>query len=334
MNQDNPAAKGPPTEPLLSVRGLVTQVSDGKRLANACDGVDLELSRGRILGLAGESGSGKSLTALSIMRLLSGPKIVAGKILLEGRDLVPLSEREMRAIRGRRMAMVFQEPAASLDPVFTIGDQLLETLRILRGLTGRAGREAAIGLLESVKIPDAAGRMKDIPGKLSGGMQQRAMMALALAGDPDLLIADEPTTALDVTVQAGVLALIRQIREERGMAVLMITHDFGVIAETCDEVAVLYAGRVVETGDVASIFADPLHPYTRGLLESVRSLESGQSGRTKPKAIPGSVPAIFDLGPGCAFRERCQVAIEICRSIAPEQVSVGLRTVRCHRIES
>jgi peptide/nickel transport system ATP-binding protein len=320
--------------PLLRVTGLRTTVRLQEREVAAVDGVSFAVPAGRTLGLVGESGSGKSLTALSLMRLLPEPqvRVAGGEILFEGRDLARLDERALCGLRGRRLAMVFQEPSTALNPVFTVGAQVGEPLRIHQGLSRAAARAKAVELLELVGIPAAAERAAAYPHELSGGMKQRAMIAMALACRPALLVADEPTTALDVTVQAQILALLGRLRRELGMALLLISHDLGVIAETCDEVAVMYGGRIVEQGPTAEILRHPRHPYTLGLLAAMQTLEASAAGGASAgrlREIPGTVPAVGRFPVGCAFAERCDRAQARCRSELPELVTIGQRSVRC-----
>jgi oligopeptide/dipeptide ABC transporter ATP-binding protein len=291
-------------------------------LVKAVDGLDLELHAGETFGLVGESGCGKSVTALSILRLLPKPagRITAGRILFEGKDLAIAGEAEIRRIRGNRISMIFQEPMTSLNPVYTIGFQIEEVLRRHRGMGRPAARAEAASLLGLVGMPEPAGRLDDYPHQFSGGMRQRAMIAMALACRPALMIADEPTTALDVTIQAQILDLIARLKEEFGMAVLLITHDLGVVAETCRNVAVMYAGRVVESAAVGELFSRPAHPYTVGLFKSLPRV-GVREGCLNP--IPGVVPSLANLPPGCAFQERCFQRHAVCaeeppwREIAP-----------------
>jgi oligopeptide/dipeptide ABC transporter ATP-binding protein len=317
--------------PVLAVRDLRTSFVTARGKLVAVDGIDLELRKGETLCMVGESGCGKSVTALSILRLLPEPpaQIERGEILFEGRDLRGLGAEELRALRGNRIAMIFQEPMTSLNPVFRIGDQIEEALRVHRDLT-RTEREArVIELLELVGIPEPRARMRDYPHQLSGGMRQRVMIAMALANDPAVLIADEPTTALDVTIQAQILELLESLKKRFEMAVLFITHDLGVVAETGQRVAVLYAGRVVETGSVEQIFAAPQHPYTRGLLDSLPSarIKPGESLRV----IPGRVPDLVARPAGCSFRERCSRAVARCASDDPALAAGrGGALVACH----
>ena len=319
------------TQPVLAVHDLCTSFATPRGPLRAVDGVELELRAGETLCLVGESGCGKSVTALSILRLLPEPpaKIERGVVLFEGRDLRKMSDEELRELRGNRIAMIFQEPMTSLNPVFRIGDQIEEALRVHRDL-GRAERHARVlELLELVGIPDARARMRDYPHQLSGGMRQRVMIAMALANDPAVLIADEPTTALDVTIQAQILELLEALKRRFQMAVLLITHDLGVVAETAQRVAVLYAARVVETGTVGQIFAAPQHPYTRGLLDAL------PSARVRPgeplHVIAGRVPDLVARPRGCSFRERCSRAQPLCSEVDPALAAgrEGAR-VACH----
>jgi peptide/nickel transport system ATP-binding protein/oligopeptide transport system ATP-binding protein len=299
---------------LLTIEGLRTTFQTRAGEVAAVDGVDLSIARGRTLGIVGESGCGKSVLSLSIMRLVPPPgRITSGRIMFDGRDLAALSAPEMRAIRGGRIAMIFQEPMTSLNPAFTVGYQIIEAMRAhepdAKGLRARA-----IAALERVRIPAAARRFDEYPHQMSGGMRQRVMIAMALSCEPDLLIADEPTTALDVTVQAQILELLRMLQQQTGMAIILITHDLGVVAEMADEVAVMYAGRVVERAPGAAIFDDPQHPYTLGLLGSIPKIEED---RDRLLAIEGSVPPPFDLPRGCRFHPRCVFAEPACAEIDP-----------------
>ncbi len=332
--------------PLLAIHDLVTAFHTPAGRVPAVDGVSLELHRGRALGLVGESGCGKSVTAMSVLGLVASPgRIETGKILLEidGQpiDLVGLGDRRLRRIRGGRVGMIFQEPMTSLNPVFTIGSQVAEAVRLHRKVTRAAARARALELLTLVKIADPERRLDEYPHQLSGGMRQRAMIAMALACEPDLLIADEPTTALDVTIQAQILELLADLRTRLGMAILLITHDLGVVAETCDEVAVMYAGKIVERAPAASLFAQPLHPYTIGLLAARPEYQNQRGGhaaggsRGSPKplaAIPGMVPAPANFPAGCRFHPRCGFARELhCAAEMPSlrEYSAG-HLVRCH----
>jgi oligopeptide/dipeptide ABC transporter ATP-binding protein len=317
--------------PLLEVRGLRTTFDTPAGVFPAVDGVDLELYAGETLGVVGESGCGKSVTALSILRLLPEPpaRVAAGEVIFEGRDLLQLPREEMRAIRGDRISMIFQEPMTSLNPVFTVGNQIGETLQVHTDQNRRQRRERVQELLELVGISEPARRMKDYPHQLSGGMRQRVMIAMALACNPSVLIADEPTTALDVTIQAQILELLDALKARFRMAVMLITHDLGVVAETAQRVAVLYAGRVVESGPVADLFRAPRHPYTQGLLLSMPGGPVPHSARLH--VIPGVVPDLASIGPGCRFRERCTRALDRCKDRDPElTVESGGRGVACH----
>jgi peptide/nickel transport system ATP-binding protein/oligopeptide transport system ATP-binding protein len=302
---------------LLEVRGLTTAFRTGSGEINAIDDVSFSVDAGEVLGIVGESGSGKSVTALTIMGLLPQPpaRIAAGSIHFDGRDITKLSDAQMQKIRGPGIAMVFQEPMTSLNPVFSIGDQIMETLRAHERLPAREQRARAIAILDKVGIPSASRRLDDYPHQLSGGQRQRVMIAVALCCNPRLLIADEPTTALDVTIQAQILDLLLDLRDEFGMAVIVITHNMGVVAETADRVMVMYAGRVIEQAPVAGIFDAPLHPYTRGLLSCVPSLEQETARLT---AIPGTLPEPARRPPGCRFAPRCDLAIDACAAALPE----------------
>ncbi len=301
---------------LLEVRGLTVAFRSEGRFLRVVEAVDLDLEEGRILGLVGESGCGKSVTARSLMRLLPEPpaRIEGGSIRFAGNDILALDEAAMRRLRGDRLAMIFQEPMTSLNPTWTVGFQIEEALKLHTDLPAAARRERSLELLRRVGIGAPERRLRQYPFELSGGLRQRVMIAMALACGPDLLIADEPTTALDVTVQAQILELLARLREELGMAILLITHDLGVVAEFCDEVAVMYAGRIVEHGRVADLFARPRHPYTNGLLASTPRLR-GRRGRLP--TIPGSVPPPDRRPPGCPFAPRCQRVLERCRSAMP-----------------
>jgi len=314
------------SELLVKIEGLTTAFKTDDGVVTAVDGIDFEIPAGKTLGVVGESGCGKSVTAMSILRLIPQPpgEIVAGKVLYRGQDLRTLSDEEMRKIRGKKISMIFQEPMTSLNPVFTVGDQIGEAVRLHEGATPEQARARAIEMLTLVGIPAPEERVDNYPHQLSGGMRQRVMIAMALACDPDLLIADEPTTALDVTIQAQILELIRRLQEERGMAVMLITHDLGVVAETCDEVLVMYAGKVVERASVHDIFERPQHPYTRGLLASIPTYDvTGLAARERLPAIPGTVPSLLDLPGGCRFRTRCELADEACAAAEPPLIEAG-----------
>jgi len=298
--------------PLLEVRDLRTHFFTREGVVHAVDGVSLSVDRGRTLGLVGESGSGKSVTALSIIGLIPKPpaRIVSGEVIFDGRDLTTLSERQLEDVRGERIAMIFQDPMTSLNPTLTIETQLVETIRRHTDVPRREARRRAIELLDEVGIPNPDARIKDYPHRLSGGMRQRVMIAIALSCEPDLLIADEPTTALDVTVQAQVLDLLDDLRREHDMAMIVITHDMGVIAEVADEVAVMYAGQIVEHASAAALFARPEHPYTEALLGALPQLEDHASRSGRLTAIPGRPPSLLDPPPGCRFAARCLYAGE------------------------
>jgi peptide/nickel transport system ATP-binding protein len=299
---------------LLEVKNLETQFPTRAGLVRAVNGVSFHIDSGELLGVVGESGCGKSITALSIMRLISPPgKIAGGEIIFDGKNLLKLSEAEMRQIRGDDIAMIFQDPMTSLNPVFTVGEQIAEALRLHRKLSRKAARAAAIQAMSEVSIPDPARRVDDYPHQLSGGMRQRVMIAMALACDPKLLIADEPTTALDVTIQAQILELLDGLRRNRELAVLLITHDLGVVAEVADRVAVMYTGRVVEESSVEELFARPKHPYTEGLLRSVPKLTAADvAKKQRLETIEGTVPSPTDLPPGCHFAPRCPHRMPRC----------------------
>ena len=303
---------------LIQVIDLRTSFFTPEGEVRAVDGVSFSLEEGKTLGLVGESGCGKSVTALSILRLVPSPpgKIVGGEILYRGRDLLKLGREEMRKMRGDEISMIFQDPMTSLNPVFTVGNQIAEAIRLHQGLGAREAREKTIDMLRLVRIADPESRVDEYPHQLSGGMRQRVMIAMALACNPSLLIADEPTTALDVTIQAQILELIKELQQKLGMALLLITHDLGVVAERADEVAIMYAGKIVERGPVEAIFRRPLHPYTVGLLNSLPG--SGEKKKKRLEAIPGVVPSLLELPGGCRFRDRCPKAAGVCAEAEPE----------------
>ena len=306
--------------PILEVTGLKTHFHTPEGVVRAVDGVDFTLMPGRTLGILGESGSGKSVTALSVMRLVADPpgRIVDGRIMFEGRDLLALSPGEMRNIRGGEISMIFQEPMTSLNPVYTLGDQIAEVFMIHEGMNREQAWAGAADILEQVGIPNPESRVDDYPHQFSGGMRQRAMIAMAIACRSRLLIADEPTTALDVTIQAQILDLLLKLQEEMGMAMMLITHDLGVIAETSDDVVVMYAGEVVERLGIDTLFDDPRHPYTRGLLNSIPRLgEKFTRGKQPLEEIPGTVPNLIDYDPGCPFAARCGQAMARCHKERP-----------------
>jgi oligopeptide/dipeptide ABC transporter ATP-binding protein len=302
--------------PLLEIKDLHTSFYTRDGLVRAVDGIDFHVDRGEIMGLVGESGCGKSVTSLSIMRLVAKPgRIVSGEILFDGQDLLKLKDDDMRKIRGDRISMIFQQPTSSLNPVWDVGRQIEEVLRIHRGMKGKVAQSRALELLKMVGIPDPARRLKNFPHEMSGGMAQRVMIAMALACEPELLIADEPTTALDVTIQAQILDLMRNLRDETGTAIVLITHDLGVVAEMCDRVAVMYAGEIVEQTDTVSLFRRPMHPYTRGLIGSIPVVGSIQE---ELSVIPGNVPNLIDLPKGCRFAPRCTTRVDEGVDIATE----------------
>jgi oligopeptide/dipeptide ABC transporter ATP-binding protein len=313
---------------LLSVEHLTTAFGTSDRQVAAVNDVSFEIRAGETLGLVGESGSGKSVTALSIMRLVQPPgRIVGGRIHFKGRDLLALDEPRMRAVRGAEISLIFQEPMTALNPVFTVGDQIGETLLVHGRASRREAHARAVELMEAVHIPDAAARVREYPHQLSGGMRQRVMIAIALACRPALVIADEPTTALDVTIQAQILDLLREMKAAFNLSLLLITHDLGVVAETADRVAVMYAGRIVETGPVRAIFREPAHPYTRGLLASI---PGGRPGK-RLNAIEGLVPMLGELPRGCAFNPRCPDRFDPCTVDPPADYSVGReQTAKCY----
>jgi oligopeptide/dipeptide ABC transporter ATP-binding protein len=323
---------------LLAVTDLHTQFRSGDEIARAVDGVSFTLRRGETLAIVGESGSGKSVTSLSIMRLVPTPpgEITAGRVLFRDHDLLRVPERAMRRIRGNEIGMIFQEPMSSLNPLLKVGEQIAEVVRAHRGLGRAAAHRHAIDMLARVKIPDPELRASEYPHRLSGGMRQRVMIAMALACHPSLLIADEPTTALDVTIQAQILDLMRGLQAELAMSLLFITHNLGVVAEIADRVAVMYAGRIVEQGSVAAVFARPLHPYTIALLASIPRVEGGgRDPAHRLSAIPGQVPSAAALPQGCAYAPRCARATDLCRHTAPPiQHALPRHEVRCHHWQS
>jgi oligopeptide/dipeptide ABC transporter ATP-binding protein len=321
-------------ERLLEVDDLVTSFYTRDGVVRAVSGISFHVDRGEVLGLVGESGCGKSVTSLSIMRLISRPgRIERGAVRFQGRDLLALSSDEMRKIRGERIAMIFQQPTSSLNPVWMAGRQIAEVLEIHRGMKRKAALSRSLELLKMVGIPDPERRLKAYPHELSGGMAQRIMIAMALACEPELLIADEPTTALDVTIQAQILDLMRNLRRETGTAIILITHDLGVVAEMCDRVAVMYAGEIVEQTDVHTLFARPSHPYTRGLIGSI---PVPGVIRDELEVIPGNVPNLIDLPAACRFAPRCRIRVEEgvagCTEIHPELLALEAgHDVRCLR---
>ncbi|MFC2280809.1 MAG: ABC transporter ATP-binding protein [Treponema socranskii subsp. buccale] len=317
-------------ETLLKVDNLSTWFYTDDGIVKAVNDVSFSLNKGHTLGIVGESGCGKSITSLSVMRLVDSPpgKIVGGKIIFKGEDLLAKSEEEMRRVRGKRIAMIFQEPMTSLNPVYTVGRQIEEALLIHESMTKKEAKRRALEMLRLVRIPLPEKRFDEYPHQLSGGMRQRVMIAIALACSPELLICDEPTTALDVTIQAQILALIDELKEKTGTSVIMITHDLGVISEITDEVLIMYAGEIVEYAPKAQLFKNPLHPYTQGLIACVPKL-----GRDSDRlqTIEGTVPSFDDMPAGCTFWPRCPFAESICKEKKPPLIDCGNRTVRCHR---
>jgi peptide/nickel transport system ATP-binding protein len=312
---------------VLDVKGLQTVFFTNSGLFRAVDDVSFHVRRGETLAIVGESGCGKSVTALSVMRLVPNPpgKIVGGSIMLEGSDLLGLDEDKMREVRGNRISMIFQEPMTSLNPVMRIGDQITEAVRLHRPMTAKQAWDQAVEMLRLVRIPEPERRALEYPHQLSGGMRQRAMIAMALACRPALLIADEPTTALDVTIQAQILALVLELQQELGMALILITHDLGVVAQTAQRVIVMYAGKKVEEADVEALFANPRHPYTRGLMASIPAVPSlGGNADVRLVEIPGMVPSLTRLPKGCAFAPRCEFAIARCREEYPPLENFGV----------
>jgi peptide/nickel transport system ATP-binding protein len=313
----------PPDGTVLEVKGLETVFFTRHAILKAVDDLSFEVGRGETLAIVGESGCGKSMTALSIMRLVPSPpgRIVGGAVKLNGRDLLALDEAEMRDVRGNEISMIFQEPMTSLNPVLTIGSQIVEAIKLHRDLSSTAAMDAAVEMLALVKIPEPRQRAKEYPHQLSGGMRQRVMIAMALACHPKVLIADEPTTALDVTIQAQILEIIAELQGRLGTAVILITHDLGIVAENAQRVIVMYAGRKVEEAPVEELFARPLHPYTHGLMASIPRLTSIYEGANDPaprlQEIPGMVPGLANLPVGCAFAPRCAFAIDKCREVYP-----------------
>jgi peptide/nickel transport system ATP-binding protein len=315
--------------PLLEIRGLKTHFATDDGIVQAVDGVDLVVDRGETLGVVGESGCGKTVTALSVLKLIAMPpgRIVDGQILWQGRDLVPLRGRELDSIRAKEIAIVFQEPMTSLNPVYAVGEQIAEVLRRHEGLRRRAAHEKTVEMLRLVQIPNAERRVNDYPHQFSGGMRQRVMIAMALACSPKLLIADEPTTALDVTIQAQILELLQDLKSRLGMAVMLITHAMGVVAETAQRVVVMYAGKVVEEAPVRQLFGRPLHPYTRGLIRSMPRIDRAATRKTRLEAIAGVVPSLLAPPPGCRFAPRCRYAAAVCREAVPplREIETGHR---------
>ncbi|HEY3790458.1 MAG TPA: ABC transporter ATP-binding protein [Bradyrhizobium sp.] len=319
--------------PLLEIRGLRTHFATDDGIVRAVDGVDITINKGETLCVVGESGCGKTVTAMSILKLIAMPpgRIVEGQIVFAGRDLVPLSGNDMDDIRAKEIGFIFQEPMTSLNPVLTIGEQIAESLRRHEGLSKKDALVRTVEMLKLVQIPNAAGRVNDYPHQFSGGMRQRVMIAMALACKPKLVIADEPTTALDVTIQAQILDLLQDMKERFGMAVMLITHAMGVVAETAQRVVVMYAGKVVEEADVDSLFAQPCHPYTQGLIRSIPRIDLDAAHKTRLEAIRGAVPILINPAPGCRFAPRCSHAMRVCSEQEPvlREIAPGHR-MACH----
>jgi peptide/nickel transport system ATP-binding protein len=316
---------------LLSVEDLSVEFRTRRGTARVLDRVGFSIERGQTLGVVGESGCGKSVTALAILRLIASPpgRIVGGRVLFEERDLLQMPEDEMRRVRGNRISMIFQEPMTSLNPAYTVGDQIAEAVRLHEGLSRRDATARAVEMLDAVGIPDPQRRVHEYPHQFSGGMRQRVMIAMALACKPDVLIADEPTTALDVTVQAQIFDLIAELREKTGTAVMLITHDMGAVAEMTDRVVVMYAGHIVESGTVADVLRAPLHPYTRGLIACAPGARTAKPGELLEE-IPGTVPSLIERGAGCLFAERCAHVMPRCRAERPpHMVDAMRRSVMC-----
>jgi peptide/nickel transport system ATP-binding protein len=309
---------------LLDIRGLKTHFKTDDGWLHAVDGVDLAIEAGETVCVVGESGCGKSVTAKTVMKLIDMPpgKIVAGQVLWQGRDLVPLGNDEMRKIRAKEIAIIFQEPMTSLNPVYTVGEQIAESIRLHEGLNRKDALDRAVEMLKLVNIPTPGRRVKDYPHQFSGGMRQRVMIAIALACNPKLLIADEPTTALDVTIQAQILDLMAELKERLGMAILLITHAMGVVAETAQRVVVMYAGKVVEEASVHDLFAHPRHPYTQGLIRSIPRIDTAATHKVRLEAIAGTVPKLINPAEGCRFADRCRHVMPACRSATPPLLEV------------
>jgi oligopeptide/dipeptide ABC transporter ATP-binding protein len=320
------------TSRVLDVRDLRTYFETGRGTVRAVDGVDINVGAGRTLGIVGESGCGKTVLALSILRLVPSPpgRIVGGRVILNGLDLLTLSEEEMRQIRGREISMIFQEPMTSLNPVFRVGEQIAEVLRYHRGLKRSDALANSVEMLRMVGIPSPAMRVKDYPHQMSGGMRQRVMIAIAMACRPHVMLADEPTTALDVTIQAQMIDMIKRLQEETGASVILITHDLGVISEAAQDVAVMYAGQIVEQCSARELFTSPLHPYTVGLLESIPRMDGPTGREVFLRDIPGAVPPLYDIPAGCRFRDRCRESLPICNRNDPvlEALTPGHK-IRC-----
>ena len=305
--------------PLLEIKGLKTHFKTDDGWLHAVDGVDIDINAGETVCVVGESGCGKSVTAKTVLKLIDMPpgKIVAGQVLWQGQDLVPASNEQMRKIRAKEIAIIFQEPMTSLNPVYTVGEQIAESVRLHENLSRKAAMDRAVEMLRLVRIPTAERRVRDYPHQFSGGMRQRVMIAIALACNPKLLIADEPTTALDVTIQAQILDLMGELKERLGMAVMLITHAMGVVAETAQRVVVMYAGKVVEEASVEQLFAHPRHPYTQGLIRSIPRIDTAATHKVRLEAIGGTVPKLIDPPEGCRFAGRCKFVMPACRTATP-----------------
>ena len=311
--------------PLLDIRGLKTHFKTDDGWLHAVDGVDIAIEAGQTVSVVGESGCGKSVTAKTVMKLIDMPpgRIVDGQILWQGRDLVPLTSAQLRTVRAKEIAIIFQEPMTSLNPVFTIGEQIAESVRLHEGLSKKAALDRAVEMLQLVNIPTPQRRVNDYPHQFSGGMRQRVMIAIALACNPKLVIADEPTTALDVTIQAQILELLQSLKDRFGMAVMLITHAMGVVAEVAQRVVVMYAGKVVEEATVGDLFARPLHPYTQGLIHSIPRLDTAAIHKVRLEAIPGTVPKLIEPAEGCRFAGRCKYVTPACRTATPPLLEVS-----------
>jgi peptide/nickel transport system ATP-binding protein len=309
---------------LLDIQGLKTHFKTDDGWLHAVDGVDISIEAGQTVCVVGESGCGKSVTAKTVLKLIDMPpgKIVAGKVLWQGRDLVPLPPEAMQKIRAKEIAIIFQEPMTSLNPVYTVGEQIAESVRLHEGMSRKDAMDRAVEMLRLVRIPTPERRIKDYPHQFSGGMRQRVMIAIALACNPKLLIADEPTTALDVTIQAQILDLMQELKDRLGMSVMLITHAMGVVAEVAQKVVVMYAGQVIEEASAEDLFARPRHPYTQGLIRSIPRIDTAAVQKVRLEAIPGTVPKLIDPGPGCRFAGRCKHAMPACSAATPPLVEV------------
>ncbi|MDP3224209.1 MAG: ABC transporter ATP-binding protein [Rubrivivax sp.] len=317
---------------LLEIKGLKTHFKTDDGWLHAVDGVDISIEAGQTVCVVGESGCGKSVTAKTVMKLIDMPpgKIVAGQVLWQGRDLVPMGDEQMRKIRAKEIAIIFQEPMTSLNPVYTVGEQIAESVRLHEGLSRRAALDRAVEMLQLVRIPTPERRVMDYPHQFSGGMRQRVMIAIALACNPKLLIADEPTTALDVTIQAQILDLMGELKDRLGMAVMLITHAMGVVAEVAQRVVVMYAGKVVEEASAEELFANPRHPYTQGLIRSIPRIDTAAIHKVRLEAIPGTVPKLIEPAEGCRFAGRCKHVMPVCHNTTPELLD--LRAASGHRV--